>query len=38
VADHDVLHLSAMEQAALVRGGELSARELVEMTLGAMTA
>lgn len=36
MAGDDVLHLSAMEQAALVRGGELSARELVEMTLAAI--
>ena len=30
MVDDDVLELSAVEQAALVRAGEISARELVD--------
>jgi amidase len=33
---HDVLQLSAVDQAALVRGGEVSARELVQASLDAI--
>lgn len=34
--EHDVLQLSAVDQAALVRAGEISARELVEAALAAI--
>jgi amidase len=34
--ERDVLHLSAVDQAALVRAGEISARELVEASLEAI--
>src|SRR4249919_997371 len=34
--ERDVLHLSAVDQAALVRAGEVSARELVEAALAAI--
>jgi amidase len=34
--ERDVLHLSATDQAALVRAGEVSARELVEASLDAI--